>query len=596
VSITRYAAMVRRSRLLAIVVTASLVAGACGGSAATQAPAGVELVREAAVSATIGADGGELSAADPARGRSYRVSVPAGAFAEDTEVTVTPIASIDGFPLDGGFVAGVELEPSGTTFRGPVILEISLDTAQQTELRSAVDAGQAIVGFEYPDGGASAADSLEVTLADVAADLSTVTLHLAGFSGHGAGKASPGNLASRPCPSDPAKHARCEITKILNPKGGPADPADPAVRAQMAQVLRDWLDVLLVVIDASTSDPFLFTSAAIEGQEWWSFALLLGLLGPGAPLEAEEASLKAAVVAGWPKAFRAANEQCKRDQSLAGLAGVFGLQQDFERFDWAPALSTIVPAVLAPSTFCLRLELNAASGNLTELAEGASGGLEFFIHDAAGVLKTDAGLDILHAEVVARPADASILSASGGRLGVGAFVNVTAVRAIPGNTAEGAFDVELRLFGLPVAFASRSVALDITSTGPTPTAPPAPIVCSGSPAKVTTGADSAWVLIRFDPLVRACQLFPALTDDDDPNAILAVDLDPGDSGWDAHDGANWTREGTGTNNAAGTYHIRVRHDQSGRWYIVTLTVEIVTTSGGSGGTMTVRDVSIAETS
>jgi len=604
VFVTRWAAIVRHARPLSVLAVAGLLFAACGGAPTTPDPGGVALVTDAAVTATIGADGGELMAADPERGRSYRVSFPAGAFLEDTLVTATPIASIDGFPLDGVLLGGLELSPDGADVLVPVTLVISLDAARQADLTSALDDGQAVAGFSYPTGTADAVDDLALGLADVADDRSSVTVTLTGFSGHGAGTGSPQNLANRPCPQEPARNAACRIHRILHPPGGPADPTDPAVRTQVKQVLRDWLDVLEVVIDTSSADPAAFAAAVQEASAWWITALvsLDGLVSelwsaPGDELFAEGARLDSALYAGWQKSFSRANDHCRatvRSGPEGGqdLDGILALLDIHERARSSglepPPLQAI--AALGAGAFCARLTLTAESSNPTALSEGTRGEFRFRLRDASGGVWLDTQLDTLQAAVTATPADPGLMTASGDRLSFLAYADVTAVRAVPGNSSEGRFEVTVSLFGSTVDYASATAMFDITGSAPASTALP-PITCSGSPVSVATGNDSAWAMIRYDG-GSACELVANLTDDDDPNAILALDLDPGDAGWDAHDGRNWTREGSGIDNGSGTYHIRVRHDQSGRWFVVSLTVEVMS-SGGSGGTMTVRDVSIA---
>lgn len=299
------AALTRRPSVLVIALVAVFLLSACGqGStpAPSGGPNGVALVAGAAVSATIGPDGGELTASDPERGRSYRLTVPAGTFADDTEITVSPIAAIDGFPLDGGLLGGVELEPEEATFLVPVALEIRLDADGQAALRSAIDEGQAVVGFHYPGDAASAADELGVSPADVAADGSSVTLTLFSFSGHGAGTGNPQNLQGRPCHGDAAAVARCELAKIIHPPGGPADLEAPAVRAQLAAVLRVWLADGILPDLRGAADTAAYRAAIARATEWHAAASTFSFLGsiwydPGDEFETEGRQLDQAVQA-----------------------------------------------------------------------------------------------------------------------------------------------------------------------------------------------------------------------------------------------------------------------------------------------------------
>ena len=67
-------------------------------------------------SATVSsATGGTLSATG-SDGTTYQLSIPAGALAQDTLITMTPVAAISNLPLSGGLGGAVKFEPEGLTF------------------------------------------------------------------------------------------------------------------------------------------------------------------------------------------------------------------------------------------------------------------------------------------------------------------------------------------------------------------------------------------------------------------------------------------------------------------------------------------------
>ena len=76
-----------------------------------------------AASARIGPDGGTVKTTG-ADGSEFSLEIPAGALVEEIEITMTPIESMDGLPLDDGLAAGVQLEPEGTAFYDFVTLTI----------------------------------------------------------------------------------------------------------------------------------------------------------------------------------------------------------------------------------------------------------------------------------------------------------------------------------------------------------------------------------------------------------------------------------------------------------------------------------------
>jgi len=601
---------VRRATLASLKPVVLVFALAACGTEATPTPepisGGATLVPGAAVTASIGPDGGELVAVDGAGGRSYRLSVPSGAFAEATEVTISPIQEIAGFPFDGRLLGGVELEPDGAVPLGPVTLEITLDAGQQAALRTAIDEGQVVAGFSYPGTSGSVAEDLGVTLAAVAEDMSTVTLTLTSFSGHGAGTGSPQRLRGRPCPTDPVGNAECEIHKILHPPGGPADPTDPAVRDQVKQVFRNWLDVLVVTIDAAAVDPAAFEAAFQEAVFWQAMATvsLDGLVSqvwsaPGDELFAEGQRLDDALYAGWQKAFNRANQACTsisrpgpgNGPGLEGIISLLRLHAQALGAGWEPPNLTGIAALL-PGTFCVRLTLTAESGNPTELAEGSSGRLGFRIGDASLALESDLQLDAFQAQITATPADPALLTATGGRLGLGAFADVVAQRATPGSTTEGTFELAVRLFGSNLDYASLSVPIDITSTAG------GPIACS--PLQTSTNAlhgqvpDSLvmdHIFVRFSE-GSSCTV--EIGEGDVADAILVADTDSDSTLWDAEaTGSLWSEaSGYGKDQSGGKHTLIATSTSSGKSYQISIEVYVSIVDDGPATTMVVQNVTI----
>lgn len=101
-------------------VLAAPAAGSLGGLDVTPRPAEGASTAEG----TISRDGGSLTAIAP-DGRVYTLVVPSGALADDTAVTMTPLAAVDGSPFAGGLVGGVALQPAGLEFARPAALVIS---------------------------------------------------------------------------------------------------------------------------------------------------------------------------------------------------------------------------------------------------------------------------------------------------------------------------------------------------------------------------------------------------------------------------------------------------------------------------------------
>ncbi|HZW04607.1 MAG TPA: hypothetical protein VFF68_11815, partial [Anaerolineaceae bacterium] len=143
-------------------------------SAPTGEPVNVtpELDTADAVYALVPQKGGEIRLT-LANGLAFTLTIPEGALMSDQEVTMTPIRQIEGLPLSGGLVAGVQLEPDGTLFMKPVTLTIHVPAGYDET------AGR-MVGFGYHGQG----EGFYMTPAD--GDGQTITLQFLSFSGHGA--------------------------------------------------------------------------------------------------------------------------------------------------------------------------------------------------------------------------------------------------------------------------------------------------------------------------------------------------------------------------------------------------------------------------
>jgi len=132
-----------------------------------------------AASARIGPDGGTLKTTG-ADGSEYSLEIPAGALVEEIEITMTPIESMDGLPLDDGLAAGVQLEPEGMTFYDFVTLTI--------------EPGEAIpLDQQIPIGTSGMEGAVYIPLIDSAS--TTVRLKLLHFSSGGVAKGYLADLA-----------------------------------------------------------------------------------------------------------------------------------------------------------------------------------------------------------------------------------------------------------------------------------------------------------------------------------------------------------------------------------------------------------------
>jgi hypothetical protein len=134
--------------------------------------------RQAAAAATALIPRGGGSVATVAEnGTVYTLTVPPGALAADTAITITPVTAIASLPLSGSLLAALDLAPAGTALSRPATLAITLPAS--------VDSAR-LFGFLY-DGVGAGFQVLPIQVAGA-----TLTLQVSHFSTAGA---APGTLA-----------------------------------------------------------------------------------------------------------------------------------------------------------------------------------------------------------------------------------------------------------------------------------------------------------------------------------------------------------------------------------------------------------------
>jgi hypothetical protein len=135
--------------------------------------------QSSAVSARIGPEGGTLTASG-ADGSQFTLEIPADALLEEIEVTMIPIKSMEGLPLEGGLAAGVQLEPEGMTFYDFVTLTVE-------------PAKDIPVDQQIPIGSSGVDGAVYIPLIDP--ESTTVRLRLLHFSSGGVAKGFLADLA-----------------------------------------------------------------------------------------------------------------------------------------------------------------------------------------------------------------------------------------------------------------------------------------------------------------------------------------------------------------------------------------------------------------
>jgi hypothetical protein len=103
------------------------------------------LMQQVSAVEEIGPEGGRLSVTAPDQ-VTYTLDIPAGAVAQPIFFTLTPVASIDGWPLSGGLLGAVRIQPEGMSYDVPAILNIDRPSAS-TNASAPLTVGFAVSPF-----------------------------------------------------------------------------------------------------------------------------------------------------------------------------------------------------------------------------------------------------------------------------------------------------------------------------------------------------------------------------------------------------------------------------------------------------------------
>ena len=208
-----------------------------------------------AVSKEIDAAGGTITANGADR-TVYTLVVPANSIFFPTEITMTPLDHIDGFPFSGGLKGGVQLEPEGLILFQGATLSIAPPTPiPQAELAP----------FSYEATGAN------FILYPVIPNVPGVQLAISHFSGYGAGSGSPADIANQAgtTPSGPfapyAQQAAEIQEEFFSNRISDAD-----AKAQIRQLFIDALNqVVLPTLQAvQNCDPDAINAAVRLTIDW----------------------------------------------------------------------------------------------------------------------------------------------------------------------------------------------------------------------------------------------------------------------------------------------------------------------------------------
>ncbi len=195
----------------------------------------VSVDQNALATGVISPAGGSLTAT-AADGSLFTLTLPAGALLGEEQITLIPITTVDGMPLSGGFVAGVQLVPDGLQLLEPATLTISTPKA--------VPSGDLLlVGFAYHGAGE------EFYLTPSMAAGTTITMRVTHFSGRGLGKGTKADVKKQ---------------QEQHPPTSPADGMDQLLSPLVPNALYTQWDKLEPYLVAASTDANLLEPGLTE--------------------------------------------------------------------------------------------------------------------------------------------------------------------------------------------------------------------------------------------------------------------------------------------------------------------------------------------
>lgn len=306
-------------------------------------------------SASLGADGGEISAT-ATDGTRYTLIVPRHALAEETTITITPLAAIQGFPAKSGASTALQFEPDGLAFSIPAELVIVSPTTFKPSTIAFSQSG----------------DSFTLAPAAISGDTARVMVEHFSSSGTAAPTAEE-TAALAPAGSDPASAARHGIAQENNRAAEAGEHPNVGV---IEQHLLAWFENgVMPALEAATNGVTDTEAALSQWLSWWSNVQLWA----DGRLEAETDEAYDAALDALRAEMDRLNQRCadNNDPTLmyeilhfAGMAAQFG----FDRVDSSLELDAVI------ENLCVQLALEAVlpepfeDGGTLEITAGISVG------------------------------------------------------------------------------------------------------------------------------------------------------------------------------------------------------------------------------
>lgn len=206
-------------------------------------------------------------------GTTYTLTVPAGALLSQQDITLTPVTSVDGLPLSGGLVAGVQIEPHGLMLFAPAELAIRADDAGPI--------GQQVPLLFHEDG--EDLHRYPVALPEPGDDADTIRMTLTHFStpGVGLGSLTDMNAVDAAVPARLIAQAEALMAEAsrrareADASGQEPPPADWA--EDVVTIMNAYFDqVVTPHLRDAVSSPALVPMAIAEAIAWSRNSQLMG--------------------------------------------------------------------------------------------------------------------------------------------------------------------------------------------------------------------------------------------------------------------------------------------------------------------------------
>ncbi|HYH33564.1 MAG TPA: CARDB domain-containing protein [Nocardioides sp.] len=209
-------------------------------------------------------------------GTTYTLTLPPNALLGPATITMTPVASVQGLPMSGGLVAGVQLEPHGLALYEPV--ELVIDSPDAGPLAAQTP-------FLFHEGGEDF-HLYAPDLPEPGDDANTLRMTLTHFSTPGLGSATPGDrggLADHP-PARTQAQVEAAISSLIAQERASqlaGNAPDAGLGAKIVGILESYYQQALRprLVEAENSTELDEAEAALLISEALSLARQLALWG-----------------------------------------------------------------------------------------------------------------------------------------------------------------------------------------------------------------------------------------------------------------------------------------------------------------------------